>query len=239
MKKQVLLALLFCLATTALFAQAPTGRAKITGIVLDSADRQPVAFATVSLLDPQTNKPVSGAVADEKGQFSITKVPAGKFTLSVSFIGYRTSNRSLTSEGKGELALGTVFLNQMVKELDEVTVEGQKELIEERVDRTIYNAEQDATTRGGDAADVLRRVPALTVDLDGNVSLRGNQNIRVLINNKPSTILATSVADALRQIPADQIKSVEVITSPSARYDAEGSAGIINIITKKNTLQGL
>jgi outer membrane receptor protein involved in Fe transport len=239
MKKQFSLLLILCLTSYLSFAQAPTGRAKITGIVLDSADRQPVAFATVSLVNPQTNKPVSGAVADEKGQFSITKVPAGKFTLSVSFIGYQTTNRSIETEEKGEVTLGPVLLNQVVKELDEVTVEGQKELIEERVDRTIYNAEQDATTRGGDAADVLRRVPALTVDLDGNVSLRGNQNIRVLINNKPSTILATSVADALRQIPADQIKSVEVITSPSARYDAEGSAGIINIITKKNTLQGL
>jgi outer membrane receptor protein involved in Fe transport len=239
MKKQFLLLLILCLTSSVLFAQVPTGRAKITGIVLDSADRQPVAFATVSLVNPETQKPVSGAVADEKGQFSIAKVPAGKYTLAVSFIGFQTTNRSIEVAEKGELTLGTVLLNQVVKELDEVTVEGQKELIEERVDRTIYNAEQDATTRGGDAADVLRRVPALTVDLDGNVSLRGNQNIRVLINNKPSTILATSVADALRQIPADQIKSVEVITSPSARYDAEGSAGIINIITKKNTLQGL
>jgi outer membrane receptor protein involved in Fe transport len=137
------------------------------------------------------------------------------------------------------LDVGVIIISPSAKFLQEVQVVGQKALIEERVDRTIYNAERDATAKGGDATDVLKRVPMLTVDADGNVSLKGSSSVRVLINNKPSTMTATSVADALKQIPSDMIKSVEVITSPSAKYDAEGSAGIINIILKRNNAPGI
>ncbi len=221
-------------------AQTPVGKGKISGVVVDSTDMKAVSFATVTLTLAGSQKPVNGAVADEKGQFSITKIPVGEYNVAVSFIGYQTISKAISiGEKNDNINLGKIFVYPATTELKEVTVEGKKDLIEEKVDRMVYNADQDATSKGGDASDVLRKVPMLTVDLDGNVSLRGNQNIRVLINNKPSTIMATSVADALKQIPADQIKSVEVITSPSAKYDAEGSAGIINIITKKTTIEGL
>jgi outer membrane receptor protein involved in Fe transport len=220
--------------------EAPKGNGKVTGIVRDSTNTQPVEFANVALIDPKTNKPINGSVADEKGKFSIVKIPNGSYFIDISFIGYRTKRLPIKiAEKKGDIELGFVTLSPSDKVLNEVVVQGQKNLIEEKVDRTIYNAENDATTRGGDATDVLKRVPMLSVDLDGNVSMRGSQNILVLINNKPSTITASSVADALKQIPADQIKTVEVITSPSSKYDAEGTSGIINIITKKNTLRGL
>lgn len=243
--KSILLALSLlggiCIAQAQIGAARPRGNGRITGIVLDSASRQPVSFATVALTDLATQKPVDGAVCDDKGQFELTKVAAGEFQLVITFLGYRTLKTvPFTVADKGtDLNLGALRMATQSKQLREVEVTGQRNLIEEKVDRTIYNAENDQTAKGGDATDVLRRVPMLSVDLDGNPSLRGNQNIRVLINNKPSTIVSSSIADALKQIPADQIKSVEVITSPSAKYDAEGSAGIINIITKKNNLQGL
>jgi outer membrane receptor protein involved in Fe transport len=213
---------------------------KITGVVVDAGNDAPVEFATVSLVDPATNKPIDGTVCDDKGKFVLNRVKDGSYKVVISFIGYETKSIDVTiSARNNSVDLGTIKIASEAKVLNEVTVQGQRALVEERVDRTVYNAENDNTTKGGDATDVLRRVPLLSVDMDGNVSMRGNQNIRVLINNKPSTIAANSVADALKQIPADQIKSVEVITSPSAKYDAEGSAGIINIITKKNTLEGL
>jgi outer membrane receptor protein involved in Fe transport len=158
----------------------------------------------------------------------------------ISFIGYESKTLFVSINAKNDdHDLGVIKLPSSTKMLAEVTVEGQRAMIEERVDRTVYNAEKDATNKGGDATDVLKKVPMLSVDLDGNPSLRGSSNVKVLINNKPSTIMASSIADALKQIPADMIKTVEVITSPSAKYDSEGSAGIINIVTKKNTLQGL
>jgi outer membrane receptor protein involved in Fe transport len=244
MKKLLLLAVVvFSYGVTLAQAPAeqPKGNAKLIGAVIDGETNQPVEFANIALLNPDTQKPVDGTVCDDKGKFSLNKVPAGKYTVVVSFIGYESQSiEGVTIPDKREeINLGLIKLSTGAKVLNEVTVTGQKQLLEEKVDRLVYNAENDQTARGGDATDVLKRVPMLSVDLDGNVSMRGSSNIQVLINNKPSTIVASSVADALKQIPADQIKTVEVITSPSAKYDAEGSGGIINIITKKNTLQGL
>ncbi len=217
----------------------PRGNGKLAGLLMDSTSNKPVEYATVALMDKKTRKPVDGTTSDEKGRFSLSKLPAGEFYLQVSFMGYQNETITNITIAKGtDINVGIVKMNPDVRTLSEVTVTGQAAVIEEKVDRLVYNADKDIASKGGDATDIMRKVPMLTVDLDGNVSLRGSQNVRVLINNKPSTIVASSVADALKQIPADMIKSVEVITSPSAKYDAEGSAGIINIITKKNTLQG-
>ena len=234
--KPLLTFLLLLTASASVFAQ---GNAKISGTVIDSLTGKPVEFANVALALPGSATPIDGTVCDEKGEFTLAKVGTGNYVVMITFIGFETRVIAVSIDDKDRHAdLGRIIISPTSRVLEAVTVEGEKSLIEERVDRMVYNAENDLTTRGGDATDVLKRVPMLSVDLDGNVSLRGNQNILVLINNKPSSIVASSVADALKQIPADEIKSVEVITSPSAKYDAEGSAGIINIITKKNTLRG-
>ncbi|MFN4084788.1 MAG: TonB-dependent receptor domain-containing protein [Spirosomataceae bacterium] len=247
MKKLFVLFCLSLLATVPSVAQmgAPaaattTGYGKITGQIIDSTSNEPVEFATVALFAKNdTKKPIDGTISDEKGQFTLKNVPTGQFLLKVSFIGYEDTWVALPALKDNALNLKKVLLSTSAKQLAEVTVTAQKAVIEEKVDRLVYNADKDLSSKGGDATEILRKVPLLTVDIEGNVSLRGNSNIRVLINNKPSTIIASSIADALKQIPADQIKTVEVITSPSAKYDAEGSGGIINIITKKNNLEGM
>lgn len=236
----VVLTLFLAIAANQSFAQAPAqGNSKISGIVLDSAAAKGVEFASIALFSAADNKAIDGTTADENGKFAISKVAPGSYKLMISFIGYKDKALNVNVEKGKDVELGSIQLASSVQNLQEVTITGEKSLIEEKVDRLVFNAEKDITSKGGDASDLLRKVPMLSVDLDGNVSLRGSSNIKVLINNKPSTIIAANVADALKQIPADMIKSVEVITSPSAKYDAEGSGGIINIVTKKNNLQGL
>ena len=219
--------------------QQPKGFAKINGIILDSTSNKGVEFANVALYNKATNKLIDGTIADEKGKFTIEGLADGVYKIQVTFLGYGASAvDDIKIVKERNVSLPIIKLAESSSTLGEVTVTGQKALIEEKVDRLVYNAEKDQLAKGGDAADVLRKVPLLQVDLEGNVTVRGSSQIKVLINNKPSTIMASSVSDALKQIPADMIKTVEVITSPSAKYDAEGSAGIINIITKKDKLQG-
>jgi len=213
---------------------------RIIGVAKDLKTGQPVGYATAALYKTGSDVSTAGAVADGEGVFYITGFTTGTYELQLSFLGYETVKRTVNVNSvESDINLGEIAMSDEGVALQEVTVQGQRELIEERVDRTIYKAENDKTTAGGDATDVLRRVPMLSVDLDGNVSMRGSANILVLIDNRPSAIAASSIADALRQIPADEIKAVEVITSPSARFDAEGTSGVINIVTKKNNLQGM
>ena len=218
----------------ALAQTASPGR--LTGSLTDSTTAKSVPYATVALMEGATLR--SGTTTDGAGAFVLANLPLGNYTLVLSFVGYRSKTLPVALRAdRPALDLGSIRLATESKTLGQVTVTGQKPLVEDKGDRLIYNAESDASNAGGTAADVMRKVPTLTVDLNGNVQMRGNGNLKVLINGKPSAMMARNLADALRQMPANVIKSVEVITSPGAKYDAEGSAGVINIITKK-ALQG-
>ncbi len=219
-------------------SQKPKILGRITAIVIDSATKKPVDYASVALTKATTNKSVNGGVTDEKGKVVLQSIAPDSYVMSIGFLGYKTKSVMVTtSPEKPDYNAGTIYLASIESNLKEVSVVGQKAMIENKVDRLVYNAEADITNAGGDATDVMRKVPMLSVDMNGNVQLRGSA-VRVLINGKPSGTMANSVADALKMIPAEQIKSVEVITSPSAKYDAEGSGGIINIITKKSNAEG-
>ncbi|HMI68139.1 MAG TPA: carboxypeptidase-like regulatory domain-containing protein, partial [Cyclobacteriaceae bacterium] len=163
----------------------PKGNGRIFGVVKDSTGGGPVEFANVAIVDPVTRKPVNGTVCDDKGKFSISKMAHGHYLVVISFIGYQTKTLDvILSDKQNDVDLGSITLNLSAKLLHEIIVQGQKTLVEEKVDRTVYHAENDLTTKGGDATDVLKRVPLLTVDMDGNVSLKGSSSVIVLINNK-------------------------------------------------------
>lgn len=218
--------------------QKPKVLGRISALILDSVTKQPIDYASIALKNAKTNKSVNGGVTDDKGKVVLQNVAPDTYTMAIGFLGYKTKVISVTTTPeRPDFNAGTIYIATVGSNLKEVAIVGQKAMIENKVDKLVYNAEADITNGGGDATDVMRKVPMLSVDINGNVQLRGS-SVRVLINGKPSGTMANSVADALKMIPAEQIKSVEVITSPSAKYDAEGSGGIINIITKKDNAAG-
>jgi outer membrane receptor protein involved in Fe transport len=246
MKRILLLLTIFCASIITAKAQFGGGGGssivgKISGTVIDSLTKKPVDYATVSLFKSGAKTPINGMLTDEKGNFKLDNIRAGKYKITISFIGYptKTYDPVETTAAKPDNNMGTLVVAPSAKALKEVSVVGSTPLIENRIDKIVYNAEKDLTSAGGNATDVLQKVPLVSVDMNGNVALRGDQNVRVLINGKPSGATSASLSDVLKTIPADQIKSIEVLTSPSAKYDAEGSGGIINIITKQKNATGL
>ena len=214
---------------------------KISGTLIDSLSKKPLDYASVGLYRSGGKSPITGVITDEKGNFKLDNVHPGSYKLVITFIGYpsKTIDPVVTTAAKPDKNVGSIFVSPGAKALKEVVVSGQAALVENHIDKIVYNAEKDITAAGGSATDILQKVPLVSVDINGNVSLRGDANVRVLINGKPSGATSASLSDVLKGIPADQIKSIEVITSPSAKYDAEGTAGIINIITKQKNISGI
>ncbi|QOD61119.1 TonB-dependent receptor [Polaribacter haliotis] len=237
MTKKITILICCLFSATFLFAQQePTlNTIKISGKIVDAATNQALEYATVILKDIKTQK-VSGGITDLNGFFNI-QVPKSRYEISVEFISFKTI-KFPAQEITANKDLGIIKLKEDAASLDEIVVIAEKSTVDIRLDKKIYNVGKDMTVKGGTASDVLDNVPSVDVDPEGTVSLRGSENVRILIDGKPSAMVGLNGADALRQLPSDAIERVEVITSPSARYDSEGTAGILNIILRKGRANG-
>lgn len=234
---KIKLSLLFLFATTIILAQNPEKKEiTVKGTILEEGTNYPLEYSTVSFINSE-GKTITGGITTIEGKYSI-EVPVGVYTVKYEFISYKSKevpNQNLTKN----TTLPTIKLAMDAASLDEVVVRAETTEVQVRLDKKIYNIGKDLTTGGATVGDALNNVPSVTVDIDGAIALRGNDNVRILINGKPSAIAGFGSTDALRQLPAEAIERVEVITSPSARYDAEGTAGILNIILKKEKTLGI
>jgi len=239
--KQLLIALFILCTFSYARSQTISINGKVTGRVIDSVTKAPIDFATISIYKAGAKSPFNGISADAKGIFTVANLPAGTYRVTVDFVGYREKayNQVTISSTSRTVSLGTIALSSALKQLKDVVITGKAPVVQNKIDKMVYDAANDLTAQGGVALDVLKKVPMISVDIDGNVELQGSSSIRFLINGKPSSIFGASLADALQSIPASQIKSIEVITSPGAKYDANGTGGIINIVLKDNRVQGI
>ena len=231
--------LILALCGFTLQALAQSNKGKISGKVIDAANGVPVDYATISIYKPGNTNPFNGISADIKGNFVVDNIPDGTYKVTIDFLGYQRANVDSVIVKGGNSSLGVIKLSATQTALKDVKITANAPVVENKIDKMVYNTANDLTAQGGVALDVLKKVPQISVDIDGNVELQGNSTIRFLINGKPSSIFGASLADALQSIPASQIKSIEVITSPGAKYDASGTGGIINIILKDNKVQGI
>lgn len=229
--------LLFLFSFSFIFSQQKANKNEviIQGTVIDGSTKQPLEYATVILKNKETNV-LSGGLTDLNGNFKIL-TPKAIYEISVKYISFKSKSFSAENINTNK-NFGTIELSQNTNSLNEIVIIAEKTTVNIRLDKKIFNIGKDLSIKGGNASDVLGNVPSVQVDVEGTVSLRGNENVTILIDGRPSALVGMNGAEALRQIPAEAIEKVEVITSPSARYDAEGTAGILNIILRKNKLIG-
>ena len=242
--KRGILGITLILTVLAVLAQdkiSYKGHGNILGKIVDSLTNLPLQYATITLYAGGKSKPLNGTTSDAGGDFSLAKIPPGNYNLVIEFVGYQSINLNNVIVGQGHevVSLNLIRLSKKSSTLQSVTVTAPEKLVENKIDKMVFNVEKDITSQTGVATDVLKKVPELSVDVDGNVELAGSTNIRFLIDGKPSTVFGSNITDVLQSIPASQIKSIEVITNPGAKYDAQGIGGIINIILKHSKAQGI
>ena len=213
----------------------------VFGTVEDAASGVGIEFATISILAFDADKVITGGVTDSKGRFRITEIPVGRFRAQIGFMGYNSitvDDIRLMPRGGTEQNLGTLRLEPNVQALEAAEVVEQRSTLEMMIDRKVFRVGDDLNSAGSNATELLRNVPSIDVDIDGNLSLRGSGNVTILIDGRPSGMTGSATQSLLEQIPASSIDRVEIITSPTAKYDPEGVAGILNIILKKDKLEG-
>ena len=233
MKKYILFALV-----VVLFAQTSFAAITVKGRVFDNATGHPMEYATVRACVLPDSTFVSGCITDPSGAFSLP-LEKGRYALEVQYMGYITKYKNVNLDGtKSMVDVGRINLSPDNRMLAEVDVVAEKSTYEMTLDKRVFNVGKDVSNTAGNAIEVLENIPAVSVDVEGNVSLRGDDGVRILIDGKESGLSGMSTQDALRTLQGDMIERIEVITNPSVRYDAEGSAGIINIILKKDKRQG-
>lgn len=215
----------------------PTKDYKLSGKVIDSATNLPLKFVTIALLN--ADKAVGKILSNEKGDFLLTAPTSGEYLLSIVHVGYGLKKIKINvGTLSGLLDLGTISLSPVSKEISEVLIKSKRPLLTQKIDRIVYNVQEDPQSKFASLFTILKKVPLIDVDGEERVTLQGQGGFKVLIDNKPSVLLARSLKDVFKSMPASSIKSIEVITSPSAKYDSEGLAGIINIVTIKKFADG-
>lgn len=229
--------IVFCLLV--LSAALCHAQGSVRGKVVDTATGSSMPFVNIAVYDKATQKFIKGAISDEKGLFYVTGLPYGSYTIKLSYMGYTEFNRDFTLEAEHKHTnFKKINLSEDSQTLQEVTVTAQRPAMRLEVDRKSFDVSQDISNAGGAASDVLENIPSVEVDTEGNISLRGNTSVEVWINGKASGLTSDNRAEILQQLPAESIDRIEVIDNPSAKYSAEGSAGIINIVLKKDRTAG-
>ncbi|MBP6335520.1 MAG: TonB-dependent receptor [Bacteroidia bacterium] len=213
---------------------------QVSGTIVDGTNGESVPYASVAVISMKDSSIVGGALSDEKGKFSINELPMGRMRLQITFVGYATQTLDpfILSPMQPDYAAGLIRLSSSAEKLKEVVISADKPDLILSLDKKVYNMEKNIVNTGGSVTEAMQNIPSVSVDIDGNVSLRGSENVTILIDGKPSGMLGSDRRAVLSQIPANAVDQIEVITNPSAKYDASGMAGIINIKTKKEKMKG-
>lgn len=223
--------------STGLFSQPKNIKGRISGKVIDESTELPLESATVQIINIIGDELVDGGASDIKGEFQITDIPAGTYNIKVSYIGYNTSvlKGIIINKNNTSVNVGSIILKLSSEVTEEIEVTTEAPVMRMEFEKKVYELKQSMVSESGSAIDVLKNVPSVTVDNDGNISIRGSESIKILVDGKPSGLLGSDNTTVLEQIPANSIEKIEIINNPSAKYEAEGMAGILNIVLKKNT----